>query len=110
MMPCGSVFARSPDLLSDRLSSITHDVKVKLLPSERLESFWDALWLGVQPFLRFELELSVFDYRRCKVNVLPNECLDSLWDALRFGISDCLSSITHDVKLKLLPNERLGSF
>ena len=28
--------------------------KFNLLPNERLESFWDALWLGIQPFLRLD--------------------------------------------------------
>ena len=76
-MPCGLVFGRFPVLLSDRLSSIAHDVKLNLLPSERLESFWDALWLGIQPLLCCVLELSVFDYRRRKLNLLPNERLEN---------------------------------
>ena len=25
--------------------------ELNLLPNERLESFWDALWLGIRPFL-----------------------------------------------------------
>ena len=27
-----------------------------LLPNERFESFWDALWLGIGPFLCFLVE------------------------------------------------------
>ena len=29
--------------------------KLNLLPNERLESFWDALWLGIRTFLIFTL-------------------------------------------------------
>ena len=28
--------------------------KFNLLPNERLESFWDALWLGIRTFLCFK--------------------------------------------------------
>ena len=59
-MPCRLVFGRFLVFLLDRPSSIAHDVKLMLLPSERLESFWDALWLKIQPLLWFMLELSVF--------------------------------------------------
>ena len=29
--------------------------KFNLLPNERLESFWDALWLGIRTFLCFKM-------------------------------------------------------
>ena len=29
--------------------------KFNLLPNERLESFWDALWLGIRTFLYFKM-------------------------------------------------------
>ena len=31
----------------------TADAKLNLVPNERLESFWDALWLGIRPFRYF---------------------------------------------------------
>ena len=30
--------------------------KLNLLPEEPIESLWDALWLGIQPFLCFTIE------------------------------------------------------
>ena len=85
-MLCGLVFGRFPVSIFDRLSSIAHDVKLNLLPSERIETFWDVPRLGIQPFLCFMLELSVFDCRRCKLNLLPNERVESFYDALWFCI------------------------
>ena len=76
-MPCRLVLGGFPNLLFDRLSSITHDVELALLPSEGLERCWVALWLRVQPLLCFMLELSAFDYKRCKWNILPNVHLES---------------------------------
>ena len=35
--------------------------KLNLLPNERLESFWDALWLELWPFLCFILESRIVD-------------------------------------------------
>ena len=32
--------------------------KLNLLPEEPIESFWDALWLGIQPFLCFDGRMS----------------------------------------------------
>ena len=29
--------------------------KLNLLPNERLESFWDALWLGIRTFFVFQM-------------------------------------------------------
>ena len=52
-MPCGSVFGRFC------VFSIKIDfLKLNLLPNEPIESFWDALWLGIRPFLCFITPIS----------------------------------------------------
>ena len=33
--------------------------KLSLLPKEPIESFWDALWLGIRPFLCFMVQKSI---------------------------------------------------
>ena len=35
--------------------SLMASAKLNLLPNERLESFWDALWLGIRTFLCFKV-------------------------------------------------------
>ena len=42
--------SRGPYCRSDA-DSKSEANKLNLLPNERLESFWDALWLGIRPFL-----------------------------------------------------------
>ena len=39
-----------------------------MLPNERLESFWDALWLGIRTFLCFK----ILNWRRFGVNFHEN--------------------------------------
>ena len=34
----------------------SNEVRRNLLPNEPIESFWDAMWLGIQPFLCFTVE------------------------------------------------------
>ena len=34
----------------------SNDARRNLLPNRAIESFWDALWLGIQPFLCFTTE------------------------------------------------------
>ena len=61
--------------------------KLNLLPNERLESFWDALWLGIRRFLCFMLQkLCVWLMDSAKLNLLQNERLESFWDGLWLGI------------------------
>ena len=62
-MPCGSVFGRflcvntwkTMEIHGNPWKSIWNykidTTKFNLLPNERLESFWDALWLGIRTFL-----------------------------------------------------------
>ena len=33
--------------------------KFNLLPKEPIESVWDALWLGIRPFLCFTIESAI---------------------------------------------------
>ena len=42
--------------------------KFNLLPNERLESFWDALWLGIRTFLCFKIS----NWRHFGVNFHEN--------------------------------------
>ena len=61
--------------------------KLNLLQNERLESFWDGLWLGIRTFLCFMVESSCVSLMEsAKLNPLPNERLESFWDALWLGI------------------------
>ena len=61
--------------------------KLNLLPNERLESFWDGLWLGIRTFLCFMLQkLCVWLMDSAKLNLLQNERLESFWDGLWLGI------------------------
>ena len=61
--------------------------KFNLLPNERLESFWDTLWLGIGRFLCFMLEtLRVSLMDSTELNLLQNVRLESFWDALWLGI------------------------
>ena len=65
-MPCGLVFNRfGVEIYGNPWKSIEihgnpwksmwkyniDTTKFNLLPNERLESFWDALWLGIRTFL-----------------------------------------------------------
>ena len=52
------------------------------MQKEPIESFWDALWLGIRPLLCF------YGARlnSAKLNLLPNEPIESFWDALWLGI------------------------
>ena len=71
--------------------SLMDSEKLNLLPNERLESFWDGLWLGIRRFLCFILETlcaSLMD--SAELNLLPNERLESLWDGVWLGIGTCL--------------------
>ena len=52
-----------------------------MLPKEPIESFWDGLWLGIQPFLYL-----ISDNQFLKSNLLPNEPIESFWGALWLGI------------------------
>ena len=59
-MPCGSVFSLfcvwihgNPRKSMEKYKIDT--TKFNLLPNERLESFWDALWLGIRTFLCFKM-------------------------------------------------------
>ena len=38
----------------DRVGMPTGGRELNLLPKEPIESFWGALWLGIQPFLCFD--------------------------------------------------------
>ena len=53
------------------------DVKLELLPIERLESFLDALWLCIRPFFGYTLTPSVFAYPPCKIEFATHGRLDS---------------------------------
>ena len=35
----------------------SNEARRNLLPNEPIESFWDAMWLGIQPFLCFIVEV-----------------------------------------------------
>ena len=35
-----------------------NSAKLNLLPKEPIESFWDALWLGIRPFLCLDVGMS----------------------------------------------------
>ena len=63
-----------------------NDRELNLLSNGVVESFWDALWLGIQRFLCFDEEIS---YNRGlaspndrELNLLPNGAVESFWDAL----------------------------
>ena len=64
--------------------------KFNLLPKEPIESFWDALWLGIQPFLSLDgrmsrnPDLTIPNAR--ELNLLSNATLAIFWDALWLGI------------------------
>ena len=67
--------------------SLMESAKLNLLPNERLESFWDGMWLGIQKFLCFMLLKLCFSLMdSAKLNLLPNERLDSFWDGRWLGI------------------------
>ena len=34
----------------------SNEARRNLLPNELIESFWDVLWLGIQPFLGFSVQ------------------------------------------------------
>ena len=64
-------------------------LKFNLLPNELIESFWDALWLGIRPLFYFIVQKSVnIDF--LKFNLLPKEPIESFWDALWLGIQPFL--------------------
>ena len=57
---------------------LMESAKLHMLQNERLESFWDALWLRIRRFLCFMLEkLCVSLMESAKLNMLPNERLES---------------------------------
>ena len=59
------------------------------MPKAQIESFWDALWLGIRPCLCFIVQKSVnIDF--LKLNLLLNEPIESFWDALWLGIQPFL--------------------
>ena len=60
-------------------------LKFNLLPNEPIESFWDALWLGIRPLLCFTLQKGVKTYF-LKFNSMPKAQIESFWDALWLGI------------------------
>ena len=78
---------------------LTGGRELNLLPKEPIESFWDALWLGIQPFLCVDGRMS---WNRVgtptggrELNLLPKELIESFWDALWLGIQTflCLDGI-----------------
>ena len=56
--------------------------ELDLLPNEPIESFWDALWLGIQPFLCFYGA----KLNSAKLNLLPKEPVESFWGGMWRGI------------------------
>ena len=48
--------------------------------NELIENFWDALWLGIRPILRF------YAIRSAPGNAESNELIENFWDALWLGI------------------------
>ena len=38
------------------ITRVSYLLKLNLLPKEPIESFWDALWLGIRPLLCFTIE------------------------------------------------------
>ena len=73
-----------------------NSVKINLLPKAPTESFWDALWLGIQPFLCFYGA----KLNSVKLNLLPKAPIESFWDALWLGIQPRLCF--YGAKLKAL--------
>ena len=64
------------------------------MQKEPIERFWDALWLGIQPFLCFDGRMS---WNRVgtpiggrELNLLPKESIESFWDTLWLGIQTFL--------------------
>ena len=73
-------------LSKNRLSSLTHNVKLDLLPNERLESLWDALWLGIRPFFVLSKNRLSSLNHDVKFDLLPNERVKTFWDVPWLGI------------------------
>ena len=108
--PCVSVFGRLCVLTVECLhcrsdgDSESETTKLDLLPNERLESFWDALWVGIRMFLCLTVEClhcrsdgdSESDIT--KLDLLPNERLESFWDALWLGIRPFLWLIVGTIR------------
>ena len=53
-------------------------LKFNLLSNGLIEKFWDALWLGIGPFLCFICKKIDF----LKFNLLSNGLIEKFWDAL----------------------------
>ena len=63
-----------------------NSAKLNLLPNEPIESFWDALWLGIQPFLCFYGA----KLNSAKLNLLPHEPIESFCGTVWLGIRPLL--------------------
>ena len=61
-------------------------LKFNLLSNGLIEKFWDALWLGIGPFLCFICKEIDF----LKFNLLSNGLIEKFWDALWLGIGPLL--------------------
>ena len=63
--PWGSVFWRFCVFVS---KLINYEARRNLLQNERLESFWDALWLGIWTFLCFTMKLQEYQWKSKKIS------------------------------------------
>ena len=92
-------------------SDAVFTIAMNLLPDRVMEKFWDALWLGIRPFLCFIIMQAV---DVLKLDLLPNRVIENFWDALWLGIWPflCFKIMqTVDVrKLNLLPNRVIENF
>ena len=65
---------------------LSNEARRNLLSNERLDTFWDALWLELWPFLCFTVEISSNRMpmlsNEARRSWLSNEHLDTFWDAL----------------------------
>ena len=61
----------------------TNDRELHLIPKVPIESFWDGVWLGIQPVL-----CCIVEFRRIvstnvrEFNLMPKAPIESFWDGL----------------------------
>ena len=72
-----------------------NDREFNLLSNGAVESFWDALWLGIEAFLCFmeESRSAPMLLNDRELNLLSNGAVESFWDAVWLGIGPFLCFI-----------------
>ena len=67
------------------------------MPKAPIDSFWDALWLGIQPCLSFIVEsrrmVNLESPNDRGLNLMPKAPIESFWGALWLGIQPFLCLI-----------------